>query len=171
MKSRTFNYHQLAFSLIELMSVVLILAVLMAIGYPAYKNYITKTKIMEGLSVVDPYKLMVEKYVAFNGSLPTNYNATSTLFSSGSAGPIAMTNNPLTNNIDHISFYYSSSPTPTTSLLIYFATNANLGGASGGIMALNATITNTTTPWVTWKCASSSLSSVVLTPYLPNTCK
>ena len=50
--------HQ-GFTLIELMIVIAIIAILLALAYPVYANYVIRTKMSEGLSVANAAKTAV----------------------------------------------------------------------------------------------------------------
>lgn len=48
-----------AFTLIELMVVVAIVAILASFGIPAYQDYIRKTRVAEALQLIEPIKLKI----------------------------------------------------------------------------------------------------------------
>lgn len=52
--------HQQGFTLIELMIVIAIIAILSAIGLPAYQNYLQKAALTDMLQTTMPYKTAVE---------------------------------------------------------------------------------------------------------------
>lgn len=60
-----------AFSLIELMVVIAIVALLAAVAVPAYKDYVIRAKLSEVRSTVEGIKQKMVEYVNFNNS-PAN---------------------------------------------------------------------------------------------------
>jgi type IV pilus assembly protein PilE len=56
------------FTLIELMAVVIIIAILAAIAYPSYRDYILRGKITEAVSSLSELRLRAEKWFADNRS-------------------------------------------------------------------------------------------------------
>ncbi len=60
---------QRAFTLIELMIVIAIIAILLALAMPAYQNYTIRTKVSEGLYAAAPVKLAIAETLQTAASL------------------------------------------------------------------------------------------------------
>jgi type IV pilus assembly protein PilA len=60
------------FTLIELMIVVAIIAILAAIAFPAYQNYVIRTQVSEGVVVADNPKDAVWSFISTTGRMPTD---------------------------------------------------------------------------------------------------
>jgi prepilin-type N-terminal cleavage/methylation domain-containing protein len=60
-----------AFSLIELIVVISIFAILVAVASPSYKDYRTKTKILDGMMALDQLKKLSLEYYGLKGKFPT----------------------------------------------------------------------------------------------------
>lgn len=65
------------FTLIELMIVIAIIGILAAISVPMYQDYITRTKVMEGLSLSDSAQTAVAESFQSHGYMPATGNASS----------------------------------------------------------------------------------------------
>lgn len=102
---------QQGFTLIELMIAVAIIAILSAIAFPAYKNYITHARRSEALAALNDAAARMERYYAQNNTYAT---ATLALLSLGSGSTYNTPNN-----------YYAvgiSNPIPTTTTYTIKAT-------------------------------------------------
>ena len=66
------NKIQKGFTLIELMIVVAIIAILAAIAIPAYQDYVIRSQVSEGMSLLDGSKTAVAEFYSNRGHFPTN---------------------------------------------------------------------------------------------------
>jgi type IV pilus assembly protein PilA len=62
---------QKGFTLIELMIVVAIIAILAAIAIPAYQNYLIRTQVSEGATLVDGAKIAESEFYSNTGDFTT----------------------------------------------------------------------------------------------------
>ncbi|MDB6095893.1 MAG: prepilin-type cleavage/methylation protein [Francisellaceae bacterium] len=165
------------FSLIELMTALLIIAVLSAIAVPLYRSYLIKTRVVEAFTLADPYKVMIERYYYVNGSLPTSYNATSNCFNctGATASYVTFANSPTTATVPTISSINFNYDGTNTYISIFFSNTLSLGEAALTKIALQAVTGSGTSDSIGWTCmADPSLTSAqqaIALKYLPNTCK
>ena len=64
------------FTLIELMIVVAIIGILAAIAMPAYQDYTTRTRVIEGIHLAAAAKFAVSEFVLMKNALPKNQDET-----------------------------------------------------------------------------------------------
>lgn len=63
---------QQAFTLVEVLIIVFLLSIIAMIAVPVYKDYATRAKVSEGLSLASPIKALISEYFVLNGRLPTD---------------------------------------------------------------------------------------------------
>jgi len=68
------NKAQKGFTLIELMIVIAIIGILAAIAIPQYQDYVTRSKVTEGLNLAAAAKTAVAETFQAKGSMPTGTN-------------------------------------------------------------------------------------------------
>ena len=65
------------FTLIEILIVTIIIAILSAIAFPAYQNYLKRAHVLEGIHLAAASKFAVYEYYHWNGELPINNSSAS----------------------------------------------------------------------------------------------
>jgi len=148
---------QKGFTLIELMIVVAIIAILAAIAIPAYQNYLIRTQVTEGLTMMDGAKIGAQEFYANKGYFP-NTNG-----SAGLASPTSITGK----------YVASVTVTGTTTTATITSLFKPVGqGPNEKIAAKNVILTGTVPAGqenVTWTCFSAT--ATVDPKYLPSSCR
>src|SRR5579862_3912380 len=143
---------QQGFTLIELMIVVAIIAILAAIALPAYQDYIIRSQVSEGTTLLDGVKTGFAEFYNNTGRYPGN---------NGSAG--------LATNTSISGSYVSQVNIPGGGLIqaTFSSTAPQKANAAinGGIVELSAT---TAAGSVAFKCKAVS---GIVPRYLPTTCR
>jgi type IV pilus assembly protein PilA len=144
---------QKGFTLIELMIVVAIIAILAAIAIPAYQDYVIRSQVSEGLSLMDGAKTAVAEFYANTGRFPPS-NA-----SAGLASDLSITGNYVTGLAT--SFYGKGV------IVVAYGNKAN-SAITGQFLSLSA-VTNAGS--ITWVCGSSAHTTTIASKYLPSSCR
>ena len=140
--------HQ-GFTLIELMIVIAIIAILLAIAYPVYANYVIRAKMSEGMSVANAAKTAVAATCIKNVTLPA---LTNTL-----AGYSFVEG---THMDDYVSNVQASGACSNPVLTI---TTKNTGQIPDPIIIMSGEVT-VGTGQVTWRCSSNNAPNYLLPP-------
>jgi len=67
-------HHQRAFTLIELMLTLIILAILASVSYGAYQSFIEQAKIGTAIGDIAKIEVLIEREITNSGVLPLNLN-------------------------------------------------------------------------------------------------
>lgn len=141
---------KIGFSITELMVVVLVIGILASVSIPVYSDYITRSRISEGLVILDKLKQMSAEFYSSNGAFPTlaNLNVASS--------------NYVTNNISGVSITPTGSETQ-----IAVAFNSAVGAGAGASLYVQSSSANASTSGIiTWTCHSTT----IIQKFLPSSC-
>lgn len=136
---------QQGFTLIELMIVVAIIGILAAVAIPAYSDYITRSKVSEGIALASGAKTAVSEFTFSQNTFPTT---------NGQAG-LATT----------ITSQYVNSVNVGANGVITVVMNATTSGAAGNIAFTPSRAGGS----INWTCTGAATS--VADNFLPANCR
>lgn len=146
---------QKGFTLIELMIVVAIIAILAAIAIPAYQDYLIRSQVSEGASLVAGAKTAVSEYYSNFGAAPAD---------NGAAGLAPAKN--ITGN------YVSEVGVTKGVITAKFAGPKSHANIKAKALAFTPVFPDTTTGSTVWHCNPAKSAGTNVDPkYLPAICR
>lgn len=144
--------HQ-GFTLIELMIVIAIIGILAAVAIPAYQDYITRSKVAEGLNLASAAKTGVTESYMSNGAMPSD-NTTA-----GLSAPATINGN----NVQSVTV--GASPVAGTITILYSDGSAPLQDATLDLVPSTGGGGS-----VSWNCQPGQTNGIS-TEYVPASCR
>ncbi|HET6914362.1 MAG TPA: pilin [Rhodanobacteraceae bacterium] len=136
---------QKGFTLIELMIVVAIIAILAAIAIPAYQDYVVRSQVSEGMSLLDGAKTAVAEYYSNKGSWPQT-NAAAGLATNTSITGKYVSQVTISSGIIIAKFSDTSPQVANKAINGDFLALSPVAGNGAGSTAWHCATTNTTVP-------------------------
>jgi type IV pilus assembly protein PilA len=149
---------QKGFTLIELMIVVAIIAILAAIAIPAYQNYLIRTQVTEGVTLMDGPKIAEQEFYANRGEFTA-------IPASAGLAPATSVTGKYVLSVD----VADSTATKAIIKSTFNATTANKAIQSGVVTLTGTVPTNSEN--VTWTCGITADGTTVDSKYLPAGCR
>jgi len=165
------NYqnHQ-AFTLIELMIAIAIVAIIAAIALPAYLDYTTRAKVSEGLIVLDGAKLRLEEIFYLDGWIDSNKLNDSSIQTQNLGKYVDQVSWQIDNTtISTLYVRYNNNIAPVVNKCLGLI--ATLGDLSTGVNLATTSVSNMGRDKITWLCKSSSGNASIPYKYLPTNCR
>ncbi|MFV8818235.1 pilin [Haliea sp. E17] len=151
--SRKGSDTQAGFTLVELMVIVAIVSILMVIALPAYLDYVTRSKIGEGMVFVAEAKTTVSEYYHSNYDMPT---------SNAQAGLPDAANYSRYDYISRLTL--STVPRPGTIVVTFKLPNTVVDGRKLQL------VPDTSGDYVIWTCEPAS-DNPIQNQYIPPNCR
>ena len=144
---------QKGFTLIELMIVVAIIAILAAIAIPAYQDYLIRSQVTEGMTLMDGAKIAGTEYYANKGVWPPTNASAGIATAASIAGKYVLSVDWATNpNKITATFNATNANTKIQNKVLVLSPFSNGGGTFG------------------WSCKASTGTDVPA-KYLPSSCR
>ncbi|MBS0382048.1 MAG: pilin [Proteobacteria bacterium] len=144
---------QKGFTLIELMIVVAIIAILAAIAIPAYQDYLIRSQVTEGMTLMDGAKIAGTEYYANKGTWPQTNASAGIATAASIAGKYVL-------SVD-----WAANPNKITAK--FNSTNANKA-IQGDVLVLSPFSNGGGT--FGWTC-TRAVGTTVADKYLPSSCR
>ena len=145
---------QQGFTLIELMIVIAIVAILVALAVPAYKDYTVRTKVAECINGAAVPKLAISEYYESMANWPATDNAASVASPAG-----------ISQYCDGFASYV------TTTGAFEINVNETAVGATNSSIQPVLTPSSNAQGGVNWSCSSGTTTAAADVKYLPASCR
>jgi prepilin-type N-terminal cleavage/methylation domain-containing protein len=144
--------NQQGFTLIELMIVIAIVAILVALAVPAYKDYTIRAKVAECINGAAVPKLQISEYYETVGNFPANATEAGTTSPAGQSQFCA--------SIDYVS----------NGIFTINTDEAAIDGDITGLIDPRMAPTQSGQGGVDWQCQQGNTATANI-KYLPSTCR
>jgi type IV pilus assembly protein PilA len=154
---------QKGFTLIELMIVVAIIAILAAIAIPAYENYLIRTQVTEGVTLMDGAKVAAEEFYSNKGYFPLANQ------SAGLAAPGSITGKYVASVTVVGGGTGTTGADPVNITSVFNTTGANTAIQGKNVILQGSVPANQEN--VVWTCNETTTGASVDPKYLPSSCR
>jgi Tfp pilus assembly major pilin PilA len=144
-----------AFSLIELMVIVVIVTMISATALPFYKTYLVRSQVYGGMLLLDQHRKSVIQYWDTHGQMPNSSNIPNISNPTSLIAEVVLENNNGANGVEVVKLHVLFSP----------AADSHLAGNSIFLEGKNQDGV-----WI-WLCRHSVGDLVIDNKYLPKTCQ
>jgi len=161
-----------AFTILELMTVLTVIAILATLSYPYYLDYKVRSFIVEAMSVARTYQTSIERYYLANSRFPAaNANSSINLGADGSCFSVQPCSFGLVNPSRYISNVFIGTQTGETTqdLAITFSTDPNLGDAAGKTLLLRVSLDGDRLEWTCYR--SNTDVPILASNHSPRNCE